>query len=276
MLGAPIAHSKSPLLHRTAYELLGLPWSYEAIRVGADELAEFIGSRGADWRGLSLTMPLKREVLPLLDQADDLVDLVGTANTVLFDSGRIRGFNTDVYGVIAALRAIGVLAPQRVRVLGAGATAASVLVAVNQLGAQTVVATTRSPQNAGPLIALAGRLNQDVAIEGLEFRGWDRPPDIVISTVPGGARLNLEFPEQLRRAAPLLDVSYDPWPSPLAIAWQSVGGRVSSGLEMLAHQALAQVRIFVGGDPETVLPGEAAVLAAMRKSVGLPPSAETV
>ena len=275
MLGAPIAHSKSPVLHRAAYALLGLPWSYDAVRVGADELAGFIRSRGDDWRGLSLTMPLKRAVLPLLDEADDLVGLVGTANTVLFDRGRILGFNTDVHGLIAALRAIGVLAPRRVRVLGAGATAASVLVAVNHLGAESVVVATRSPQKTAPLIALAKRLGQDVTIESLEFGGWDDPPDVVISTVPGGTTLDVEFPEQLRRDTALLDVSYDPWPSPLAAAWLSVGGRASSGLEMLAHQALAQVRIFVSGDPQTALPEEAAVLAAMRESIGLPPSAAT-
>jgi shikimate dehydrogenase len=115
----------------------------------------------------------------------------------------------------------------------------------------------------------------DLTVGSLEFRQLDGQPDVVISTLPGGTALEVEFPPELRRGAPLLDVSYEPWPSPLAASWLSVGGRVSSGLEMLAHQALAQVRIFVGGDPTLELLGDAAVLEAMRASIGLPASATT-
>ena len=275
VLGSPIGHSKSPTLHAAAYAMLGLPWAYSSIEVGTDELADFVRSRGPEWRGLSLTMPLKREVLPLLEEMDDLVRLVGTANTVLFDSGRIRGFNTDVYGLVAALRALGIVTPRLVHVVGGGATAASAIVAAHELGAGRGLVSTRSPQKAGPLIGLAERLGLDLTVGGLEFGRADEQPDVVISTLPGATKLEGEFPLELRRDTPLLDVSYEPWPSPLAASWLSVGGRVSSGLEMLAHQALAQVRIFVGGDPTRELPGDAAVLEAMRASIGLTASATT-
>ena len=107
VLGSPITHSKSPLLHAAAYAELGLDWQYDAIEVTGDTLAEFVSSRGPEWRGLSLTMPLKRDVLPLLDSRDDAVELTGVANTLLFGAAR-RGFNTDVYGITEAFRANGV------------------------------------------------------------------------------------------------------------------------------------------------------------------------
>lgn len=275
VLGQPIAHSKSPLLHGAAYTVLGLPWSYEAIEVGSDDLAGFIRSRDDTWRGLSLTMPLKREILPLLDSADHLVELVASANTVLFDNtvlfgcGRVRGFNTDVYGITAALRAAGVKTFGLVQILGAGATAAAAIAAAAELGADTVAVATRSPQKAGPLITLAERFELDVAVGGFDLRSRNRTPDVVVSTLPGGTALDVEFPVALRESVPLLDVAYDPSPTPLAESWFQAGGQVISGLEMLVHQALMQVRVFVNRDPEVALPQEGTVLQAMRASIGL-------
>ncbi|HEV7742222.1 MAG TPA: shikimate dehydrogenase, partial [Pseudolysinimonas sp.] len=139
VLGSPIAHSKSPALHRAAYEVLGLDWRYDAIEVAEGALATFLGGLDASWRGLSLTMPLKREVLPALRSASPMVERVGAANTVLVRNGALDGFNTDVAGIIGAFREVGVDHLESVQVLGAGATAASVLVAVADLGATRVL-----------------------------------------------------------------------------------------------------------------------------------------
>ncbi len=263
VLGSPIAHSKSPALQRAAYRVLGLDWQYSAIEVTGETLAEFFRSCDLSWRGLSLTMPLKRDVLALLDWRDDLVELAGGANTVLLENGQVRGFNTDVYGVEQALRSGGIDRLDRALVLGGGATAASALVAVASLGARNVVVAVRTPATAAPLAVLGSRLG--VAVELVTLGTHDGSADAVISTLPGGAQSGATFAST---TGVLLDVAYDPWPSAIAAQWT---GSIVSGLEMLLHQAVAQVRIFVGGSAEFELPNEATVVAAMRVAVGLTP-----
>ena len=257
VLGSPIAHSKSPALHAAAYAALGLEWEYEAIEVTEAELPEFVASLDASWRGLSLTMPLKRAVLPLLTESDELVVRTGVANTVVLDRG-VRGFNTDVYGITEAFRSNGVAGLDSAQILGGGATAVSALVAVAELGAQRVQLTLRDPSKAAPLVQVANSLGLEVA-DSLA-------PTAVISTLPGHSEHGFEFSETVRTKAVLLDVAYDPWPSALGSLWH---GPVISGLEMLTLQALAQVRVFVGGSPGVVLDNEAEVLAAMRRAVAL-------
>ena len=273
VLGSPIGHSKSPLLHAAAYRELGLDWQYSAVDVTGAGLAEFVRSRDESWRGLSLTMPLKRDVLPLLDSLDDTAQLAGGANTVLFDRDgagtALRGFNTDVYGVTEAFRQSGVATLGRVLVLGGGATAASVVVAARRLGAHTVAVAVRDPARAVSLVALGASVGCAVTVHPLDTVDSLPAPDAVVSTIPGHSEHGLGFVADVRSHAVLFDVAYDPWPSELAASWLEAGGRVISGLEMLLHQAVAQVRVFVGGDPDTALPDEARVLAAMRASVAV-------
>lgn len=263
VLGSPIAHSKSPAIHRAAYAVLGLDWTYEATDVTGATLPAYLDSRDATWRGLSLTMPLKRDVIPLLDWRAPLVDLVGGANTVLLTDEGLRGYNTDVYGVQQSFREAGVESLESVHVIGAGATAASVIAGVAGLGARTVTVAARTPEKARPLQALGERLG--VAVSTV---GWEARPeaDAVVSTLPGG-EYGLEFPEVVRRASVLFDVAYDPWPSALADQWTQAGGRVIAGIELLLNQALGQVRIFVAGDPDLPVDDEDAVVAAMRAAV---------
>jgi shikimate dehydrogenase len=270
VLGSPIAHSKSPALHSAAYGVLGLNWEYAAIEVADDGLEAFVDGLDASWRGLSLTMPLKREVLPLLGERTSLVDVVGAANTVLIDDGMRRGFNTDVAGIVGAFAEAGVTSLDDVQILGAGATAASVLAAASELGASSALVSARTLDKAQALLPVAQALGLDLTIR--PFGVMDRSmtiPSAVISTLPGGTRIDIPYPEAVRAEAILLDVAYDPWPSELATSWSSAGGTVVSGLEMLLHQAVAQVRIFVMGREGGDLPRETAVLAAMRTAVGL-------
>jgi shikimate dehydrogenase len=268
VLGSPIAHSKSPAIQAAAYRVLGLDWDYTAADVTEDALAGFVAARDDTWRGLSLTMPLKRAVLPLLATRDSLVDVVGAANTVRFDNNGVHGYNTDVYGVTQTLRDAGIERLELVHILGGGATAASVVAAVAELGAERVVVRARTPERANPLIELGERLG--VAVSARTIATEDRSlivPDVIVSTLPGGASEGIVFPEAVRERSLLFDVAYDPWPSQLATAWAEVGGRVASGLDMLIHQAVGQIRIWVGGDQRAPLPNEAAVLAAMRAAV---------
>lgn len=271
VLGSPIAHSKSPLLHAAAYRVLGLPWSYSAVDVVEGSLGAFLNTCDASWRGLSLTMPLKREVLRMLASRSALVETVGAANTVLFDDQlALHGFNTDVAGIVAALADHGVSTLDRVQILGAGATAASVLAAVAHLGSTSATVMARDPDRASALEPLAAHLGIELTVRRLGIA--DRSlivPSAVISTLPGSADHGLVFPEAIREQSVLLDVAYEPWPSVLAAAWGEVGGTVVSGLEMLLHQAIEQVRIFVTGQEGGALDDEPRVIAAMRESVGL-------
>lgn len=266
VLGSPIHHSKSPAIHRAAYRALGLGWHYEAIEIDGATLPGFISSRDESWRGLSLTMPLKRDVLPLLDYRDPLVDIVGGANTVLFTDEGVRGFNTDVRGVVESFRDAGVASLESVQILGAGATAASVLVAVAELGARSVAVSARTPAKAAPLVTLASTLGIELVV-----RAWGVAegslivPDAIVSTIPGGTA-DVLFPVTVRERAVLFDVAYDPWPTAIASAWIEVGGTVISGYDLLVAQAVGQIRLFVNG-ADTALVGEPEVIAAMRAAL---------
>jgi len=273
VLGSPIGHSLSPALHRAAYACLGLPWGYDAIEMLPTGLSEFIASRESDWRGLSLTMPLKRAVMPLLDGVDRVAELTGVANTVLFHgtTGKwnLQGFNTDVFGIVEAFRGAGVERLTTVRILGAGATAASAILAVAQLGARRVRVSARSATSLVALFALGEVLGVDVREARADDVDDGMSPDAVISTLPGGAEHSYRWDASAQALSVLFDVAYDPWPSPLAASWLRAGGRVIPGIEMLVNQALLQVRIFVGGGADRILPDESSVLVAMRGAVGL-------
>lgn len=269
MLGSPITHSLSPTLHAAAYDVLGFDWNYESVEATGATLANFLDACGGEWRGLSITMPLKRDVIPLLDSLDRVAELTGVVNTLLFEDGRRRGFNTDVAGITRAFLEHDVQELSAVVILGGGATAASALVACADLGARTARVWVRNPSRASAIRSLGETLG--VAVEVLSFTDSgsdDSPPDAIISTLPNGSAVDLLFPEDVRRNAVLFDVAYDPWPSALAGSWLEADGHVIPGIEMLINQALVQVRIFVTGDPEQELPAEGNVLAAMRASVG--------
>jgi len=274
VLGSPIAHSQSPALHAAAYRVLGLDWEYDAIEVTGDTLADFVDARDATWRGLSLTMPLKRDVIPLLDRSDDLVSLTGSANTVLFrgkgSKRYLHGFNTDVYGITQAINRRGHSIGGVVQILGGGATAASAVVAAQLLGATRAYVSVRTPARSADLVALGERAGIEVIVGTLEDAGTlPEQPGLILSTLPNGADVTVLFAAATMRAAVLFDVAYHPWPSARAAEWQAVGGTVISGLDMLVLQALIQVRIFVNGSAEQLVPKEAAVLAAMYAAVGL-------
>jgi shikimate dehydrogenase len=236
-------------LHRAAYVSLGLDWVYDAIEVDSAGLAGFISSCGPEWVGLSLTMPLKRAVLPLLESSSELVDVVGAANTVVFTPEGLVGHNTDVIGIIEALRGIGAQ-PGPAMVLGGGATAASALAALAGMGCPSAVVCARRPAAAADLIEVVDRLGLE-----LEIARWpERLPSreeasIVVCTVPAtaGAGLVGAVPAE---PGWLLDVSYSPWPPALVAAWGVAGGQAVAGDEMLLHQAVEQVRLMPGLDPD--------------------------
>jgi shikimate dehydrogenase len=243
VLGKPIAHSLSPALHLAAYQALGLgDWAYTAIECDEAGLPGLVGSCRDDWAGLSLTMPLKRAVLPLLDVTDSVAAATGGANTLIFRDGRRHGYNTDVPGIVTALTEAGVKSVGRVTIVGAGATACSALAALAELGVTETDVVVRDQSRAGDLLAAAGRIGSTVT---LADRVLARP-DLLISTLPAGAADT--YAELMADLAPgaVLDVVYDGWPTPLARAAAQTGATVVSGFEMLLHQAAAQVELMTG------------------------------
>lgn len=262
VLGSPIAHSKSPAIHRAAFRVLGLDWEYGIAEVTGDGLPDYLAGLDDHWRGLSLTMPLKRDVLPRLDGREPLVDVVGGANTVRLTDEGLYGANTDVLGVEQAFREAGVNELGLVHILGSGATAAAVIAGVARLGSSHVLVRARTPAHAQPLLEVGKAVGVEVVVRpiGVEDRALI-VPDAVVSTLPGGAEHGLAFPDAVRSGAVLFDVAYDPWPSPLARVWSA---KVISGLDLLIHQAVGQLRFWLHGASAHPLDDEPAVVAAMR------------
>ena len=258
--GDPIAHSKSPDLHAAAYRVLGLDWEYGRRQVTADAFSETLAALDASWRGLSLTMPLKDEAFRAATSRDAHAELTGAVNTLFFGED-LAGYNTDVGGILDALAEAGITEVRSVRILGAGATAASALVAAADLGAAHVEVSARRPERAAELVALGERLGVTVDPRALDDAAVEA--DLTIATLPSGTVLSAEAAESLAaHGGTLFDAAYAPWPSALAASWG--GGAVVSGLGMLLHQAVRQIRIFRHGDPLVPLPDEAAVVTAMR------------
>lgn len=244
VLGHPVGHSLSPVLHRAAYAELGLAWTYEAIDCRADDLVGVLAAR-ADWAGFSCTMPLKHAALDLAHAIDRSAARVGAANTLLphQDGGWIAA-NTDVDGVLGAL------AEARsgwgsVTLLGAGGTAQAVLAALADTGLDAVDVLVRDPARTSALRASAERCEIAVRVGVLAPDATGLQADLVVSTLPPEAAdpfvVGVGRPGQI-----VLDVVYDPWPTPLAAAATARGADVLSGALMLLHQAAEQVRLMTG------------------------------
>lgn len=248
VLGSPIRHSLSPTLHRAAYAALGLAgWCYDAVNCDEAALPSFVEQLGPEWAGLSLTMPLKRVALTVADQVSALASAVGAANTLLLGppGEPRRAENTDVAGVLAALREAGV---DRVRagvILGAGGTAQAALAALCELGDSAPRVVVRNPARTVELLATAHRLGvQPEIIGGLPE--VDLPDtDLIVSTLPPGAGDALHGRPWVGRPV-VLDVVYTPWPTPLAASAREAGCQIVSGLAVLLHQAAAQVELMTG------------------------------
>lgn len=259
VLGSPIAHSLSPVLHRAAYGELGLvDWTYDLFDVDEAALPGFLDGLGSEWAGLSLTMPLKRAVIPLLDEISGTAASVEAVNTVvLTEDGRRVGDNTDIPGMVAALRERGIEQVESAAILGAGATASSALAALARICTGEVVAYVRSEARAAEMRQWGERLDVEVRTEDWADAERALSAPLVIATTPAGATdaLSAAVPE---RPTTLFDVLYEPWPTALAARWSMYGGAVVSGLDLLVHQAVLQVEQMTGRSP--------APLAAMRKA----------
>ena len=246
VLGSPIGHSLSPALHRAAYAALGLQWRYDAIDVDAQGLPAFLAGLDDTWAGLSLTMPLKEAVLPLLSRTSATAALTASANTVVLGPSGAAGHNTDVIGIVSALRGCGHVGPfASTCIIGAGATARSAVAAAAELGAGELLIVARRPEAAEQVLATAAAVGVPATVRGWQHAGEALRCDLVIATVPGdaGASLAGQVPAPV---GTLLDVTYWPWPTTLARAWVRGGGRAVPGSQMLLWQAARQVELMTG------------------------------
>ena len=263
VLGHPIGHSKSPALHRAAYAYLGLDLDYSAIDVTEAALPDFMARVRADvrdqdcWRGLSVTMPLKTGMAREVDEVRGVARALGVVNTVAFehDGGpaRLVGYNTDVAGIVNALRHAGAGSAPTAAILGGGGTAAAAIAALKDLGAPGADVFVRDVSRAAEARAASAAVGLPVQVLPLAGAAAAvAAADVVISTLPPRAADSLaaELAQELEVASArettgvLLDVAYDPWPSRIASAWQAAGGSVVPGLEMLIYQAVEQVRLL--------------------------------
>ena len=267
VLGSPVSHSLSPVLHRAGYAAAGLGgWEYEAREVTAGELAGVVAGLDEQWRGLSLTMPLKEAALEVADDVDDLARRAGAANTLVRRAdGGWDATNTDVAGVTEALRPHLPGRPERALVIGAGATARSAVLALAGLGVTTLTVRARDTARAADLLAWAVDLGAGIrsgSVAGIDAWRTTRD-DVVVSTVPpaGAEAVAATVPPEHRGV--LLDVVYAGWPTPVARAAAAAGMTVVSGLDLLVHQAAEQFLRFTGR-PAPV----EAMLAAGRAALG--------
>ena len=271
IVGTPVGHSRSLVLHRAAWDSLGLDgWEYRRLDTDVDALPALIASLDSQCAGLSVTMPLKQAVIPLLDAIDPMAQAVGTVNTVVPAGGVLTGFNTDVHGIFAAIsqaREGADLPPARSAViLGSRATASSALAALGQLHVGTMTVVARRIGGPGSTVLAATRMGLTV-----EHIAWSHASevlaaieaaDILISTVPAGASDDLAGALTARPNQTLLDVVYSPLHTPLVRRWLEGGGVWAPGYDMLLHQAVQQVRLMTGRDPDVEVMREA-LLAAL-------------
>ncbi|HUR74752.1 MAG TPA: shikimate dehydrogenase [Sporichthya sp.] len=266
VLGSPIRHSLSPVLHTAAYGVLGLDWTYDAHEVEGDALAAFLARLGGDlpgdWAGLSLTMPLKRAAIPLCTDLDEAATVTNAANTLTFTgagSARVvHGANTDVPGMVNALAGAGVTSVDSAAVLGGGATAAAAVAALAEICSGPVEVFVRTPERAAELLPVAEHYGLELRVRDWKDGAGGLAAPLVIATTPKGTADHLAAAApgvQSEMAGVLFDVLYDPWPTPLAAAWT---GTVLGGLDLLVHQAVLQVELMTGQSVD-----RAAVLAAM-------------
>jgi shikimate dehydrogenase len=243
VLGDPVAHSLSPALHAAGYAAVGLEdWTYDAVRVPAGSLAGFVADLDPTWRGLSVTAPLKREALAFASSVTERARLAGGVNTLVRGESGWAGDNTDLPGAVAAVRERYAGPVRSALVLGGGATAASVGLALAELGASSLTLAVREPTRAAETVAALVAHPSAPVVDAVRLDEVEASADVVVSTIPVAA----QTPDLVARCAGapvLFEVTYDAWPTPLV---EAATGVVVSGLDLLVHQAVLQFEQFTG------------------------------
>lgn len=246
VLGDPIAHSLSPTLHRAGYAAVGLDWEYDAHRVDEKGLPGFLAGLDDAWQGLSLTMPLKRKVMELAAEVSDIAQLAGGANTLARrPDGEWRADNTDVPGAVSAIRERYDGPLRAATVLGGGATATSVGLALTDLGVRDLLLMVRNPSRATATVEALARHPQAPRVRVETLPDGKPTGEAVVSTIPADAQ-TADLLDRCGEALLVFEVLYHPWPTPLAAAARANGQALLGGLDLLVHQAALQFIQFTG------------------------------
>ena len=240
VLGSPIAHSLSPLIHRTAYQLLGIAGKYDAYEVASGQLQNFLSGEGRNLNCLSLTMPLKEEALTIAEHVSDISRQIASGNTLVKKSDGWHLTSTDVEGVNFALLSSGINEVSKVLVIGAGATSRAVVAACS--GADISI-IGRSVSRMSSLHAAAPKSD-------FSFIEWESEVnfdsfDLVVNTTPGNSA-EIYANKVVNPRGTFFEVIYNPWPTKLLSSWRLAGGNSIDGLELLVHQAISQIQLFSG------------------------------
>ena len=257
VVGDPIDHSLSPNIHSVAYRFLGLDWDYTRFQISEGYLQTFLSSEGSNLSGLSVTMPLKHEASELAASRDEIVELLGVANTLVRTESGFAAFNTDVYGIEMSLSDCWKANIDRVAVLGSGATAQSALFALHRKVPKAQISIyVRDLAKTQSIKDLASKLGLDLEIR--ELSTFSTNQDLTISTIPATALDTISTDSQ---HGWLLNVNYSSKDSNFSSQFDDA--RVIQGETMLIWQAIAQIRIFISGSPNIELGNEEAVFANM-------------
>jgi shikimate dehydrogenase len=274
VIGHPVAHSKSPLLHRAAFGALGLPLSYDLCDVAPGGLSAFISGLSQEWGGFSVTMPHKVDALELSDDVDLIARVTNAVNTLVLRRSadgqivNISGYNTDVHGIVASFADADATRARHAAVIGSGATSASAIFALAEMGVEHVSILARNIDKAQDLLSVASEVGLSFSAHTLDQMRTLDAIDVALCALPGDVELSLAALPRTHGAV-LLDVAYEPWPSARGAEWEAVGGFAISGLRMLAHQAVIQDRLFINGDASVPLEDEEVVSRTMFESIGL-------
>jgi len=259
VIGSPIAHSLSPLLHNAAFAALGLgaAWSSQAFEVAPGQAASALAAmRRADISGLSVTMPHKAVVATLVDECTEVARRLGAVNCIVNSAGVLVGTNTDGEGFLASLARGAAFTPagKRCVVIGAGGAARAVVLALADAGASQVAVLNRTPERAAAAAALAGPAGSLVPAEDDARLDAVISADLVVNATPfgmagaspQGTAPWLVAPDVLHAGQVAADLVYAPRPTPWLVGAAAAGARPVDGLGMLVHQAAAQLLLWTG------------------------------
>ena len=239
VLGSPISHSLSPILHRTAYEKLGIFGQYQAIEITPEKLREFITGLDESWTGLSLTMPLKEEVLSIADEVDELALRINSANTLVRSPLGWKALSTDVIGFVQTLIAHGVSNIKQVVILGSGATARAAAAACD--------GPTCSIRIIHRSVERESAMRRAAPTSHLEFEMWGSEigqTDLLINATPAGVADS--YSEKLDVRGVYFEALYNPWPTKMLAKWRALKGFGIDGLDLLVHQGIDQIELMTG------------------------------
>ncbi|MDR3591618.1 MAG: shikimate dehydrogenase [Negativicutes bacterium] len=255
LLGWPVGHTLSPVMQNAAFAAAGLDFCYVAFAVKPEELPQALaGAKALGFGGLNLTIPHKVEIMRWLDELDRSAQLVGAVNTVVFESGRAIGYNTDADGFVNSLQTEGVATDgKKVAVLGAGGAARAVVHGLLDNGVQVVSVGARDAAKAA---AFAGSFGSGGRVRGFDWKQQEFAQvlsdcDILVQSTPvgmwpqAGAEVPLDW-EALSPAAVVCDLIYNPATTSFLARAAADGHKTIGGAGMLVGQGAAAFTLWTG------------------------------